>query len=177
MRYDADNVERALNHWSNVPPTGNVLSKLTNKNHDQSTIFLLKSQPVDGFNMLNHHYLEFDGLAWHPGAPNYPIFVESEAGDDSTTRAIYETCNTCARKFMSINFDNDRQFNLIVNNCQTQLGHSSQTSFTLLFLLSLITLIFLKSWILIILNLTAFVALFFSKEKNKILFDKCKHII
>lgn len=176
-RYNEEDMKKALKYWTH-DECKMLDSRLLN-NKSPTTIFLVQTDSVSFFAPLKHYYIEFDHLQWHPGAPTNPIFesvANQKVPEEGNLIGIYEACDVCSKEFMRINFKSDNSFNILINNCQIQFGEISQTVVSVIAIGSLLTLVFLRSWLIILFLFIAVISILFAKKKKALHYDKCIHI-
>lgn len=154
-------------------------SRFINKN-SKTIFFIVRSVPVENFSLFEHYYITFEKYEWHPGAPFDKILeYRNESMDESSSkvRSVLEMCTDCSIEFMLLNFERDKNFNILFNNCQMQCGENLQTVVGLIAILSTILFIFIQSFIILIILICALAALIISRPRsNKIVFDHCTHV-
>lgn len=182
-RYNEKDIEEALKIWPNKqPPVKEIPSRLLHKDNahfNDTTIFIVRSSAISYIPVLHHYYIEFNGLEWHPGAPGDPIFEDKriESGRSMQLRKIIECCAFCSRKYMHSNFERDKGFNLIFNNCQIQFGVIAESLLAIFFIVTLIVAICMKSLFIITINIVSLLSIIFtSVHDGEIEYKVCEHV-
>lgn len=183
-RYNEADINEALNIWpAKEPPSALIPSRLLHYKNDNcnelTTIFIVRSSAISYVPVLHHYYIEFNGLEWHPGAPHDPIFEpkrENRRGN-MQLRKIIECCEYCARIYMNSNFERDKGFNLIFNNCQIQFGVIAESLLAMFFIVTLIVGIIIKSLFVIVINAVSLISIIITSVHDKeIEYEVCTHI-
>lgn len=194
QKYSPDNIDDALKPWEyarkKVPKTKSITSrfassmlpalKIKTNNIIKTSFIVYKAYSIfDNIKILQHYYMVIDGMTWHPGfIDDLKIYHPDDT--DGNVIKIEEICHFCLYHKMLRNFEADKKFNIITNNCQRITGHMVETALAIIYhvllSVSLISgnLIFLIAAILIFLSIYMYNKLI--SESKTIPIKYCVHI-
>lgn len=192
-KYTDEKIKDALAQWvdysKDEPKEFSIESRIMNKSSiSRTNIIIYRKYPLyERFTFPSHYYMTIDDKVWHPGyGDDMNIFLaETSTNDESNSRnsiiEIKEKCNYCVYWELYRNFQADKHFNIMVNNCQVIMGMFAETICILIIFISLLTSVITGYYIFIVLSLFLFCVLFifsFSSHcTEKFTFSTCPHII
>lgn len=183
-KYDNKKISQALEPWLEYahtePDISSLRSRMIDKNANTS-IVLSKKQSLFNFSAFpSHYYLAVDGKIWHPGNRSTETIFTTEDCVDSFVVSIEELCYHCTYHKLLRLFSNDRQFNVITNNCQKIMGYFFETVSIIVYHASLILFLLTDLLVFFLLSLSiVFIALLYaymSRARNHVLYKTCKHV-
>lgn len=191
-KYTDEKITEALSKWSeyskNEPQEYSIESRLMNSPEVGLTnIIIYRKYPLyDRFTFPSHYYMTIDDKIWHPGyGDDLNIFqkktvtTENENNRNSIIE-IKEKCNYCVYWELYRNFQSDRHFNIMSNNCQVIMGMFTETICILIIIISLIVTTITGYYIFLLISLFFFLVLFiFSLSTHctdKFNFSTCVHV-
>lgn len=190
-KYTDDKIKTALAKWSeyskNEPKERSIESRLMkNSTNNQTNILIYRKYPLyEKFTFPSHYYMTIDDKIWHPGyGDDENIFQQETIAENSNNRngiiEIKEKCNYCVYWELYKNFQSDRHFNLMSNNCQVIMGMFAETICILIIAISLIATTITGYYVFLLIALFFFLVLFiFSLSTHctqKFRFSTCIHI-
>lgn len=137
-KYTDEKVKEALKPWvnssNNEPQKYSIKSRLINNSTTKETnIVIYRKYPIFyTFTFPSHYYMSIDEKIWHPGyGDDMNIFQKettSVVGSDRySIIEIMEKCNYCVYWELYRNFQSDKHFNIMTNNCQVIMGMFAET--------------------------------------------------
>lgn len=189
-KYTDEKITNALSQWVNFskhePLQHSIESRLMNNAAHVTNIIIYRKYPLyEKFTFPSHYYMTINDKIWHPGfGDDMNIFQErtdTNGNDKHGIIEIKEKCNYCVYWELYRNFQSDKNFNIMVNNCQVIMGMFAETICILIILITLITGAITGYYVFLIISLFFFlVLLMFSMathRKEKFTFSTCPHII
>ncbi|WBR61424.1 baculoviridae AC81 [Drosophila suzukii associated hytrosavirus 1] len=190
-KYTDEKIEAALSQWvddsKQEPDEHSIESRLMNNSSVKHTnIIIYRKYPLyQTFTFPSHYYMTIDEKIWHPGyGEDLNIFQTKTDDDDSDSHGIIEIkekCNYCVYWELYRNFQADKHFNIMANNCQVIMGMFAETICLLIITISIITSAITGYYIFLIVALFFFFVLFvfsFATHcREKFVFSTCPHII
>lgn len=189
-KYTNEKVTDALAQWvqysKDEPLKHSIESRLINNSSITKTnIIIYRKYPLfDRFTFPSHYYMTIDEKIWHPGyGDDMNIFQEEKNYNNNRNSiiAIKEKCNYCTYWELYRNFQSDKNFNLMVNNCQVVMGMFAETICLLIIIISLITSAVTGYYMFLLVSLFFFFVLFIFSTithcTDKYIFSTCPHII
>lgn len=189
-KYTDEKIKEALKNWEYAkdrdPPLSSVTSRLSK--YEKTTSDLSSSIIVHKIysllpciNVINHYYLVIDGKVWHPGyTDEAEIYLEYDTEKNSIISCIEEKCHYCVYHMMKRNFLKDRNFNIITNNCQRITGHSTETTFAVIYHLCIIGGMFTGSILFLIAAAICFLVIILynihGRQQKSLYIHQCPHI-
>lgn len=189
-KYTDEKIEKALAQWVDdskyEPQLHSIESRLLNNSSvTRTNIIIYRKYPLyEKFTFPSHYYMTIDEKIWHPGyGDDMNIFQKETSSDDNSRHSIIEIkekCNYCVYWELYRNFDADKHFNLMANNCQVVMGMFAETICLLIILVSLILSCLTGCYIFLLIMLFFFFVLFifsfFTHCTNKFAYSTCPHI-
>lgn len=192
-KYTDEKITAALTQWAddskNEPAKNSIESRLLNNSSiAQTNILIYRKYPLyEKFTFPSHYYMTIDDKIWHPGyGDDMNIFqTETTQTNDSNNRnsiiEIKEKCNYCVYWELYKNFQSDRHFNIMTNNCQVIMGMFAETICILIISISLIASVITGYYVFLLIVLFFFFVLFIfsfaTHCTDKFSFSTCSHII
>ena len=188
-KYTPDKIDAALLQWvddsKNEPKKYSLESRLiTNSSMTKTNMIIYRKYPLyEKFSFPSHYYMTIDDKIWHPGYGDDMNIFQSDSvngNDRNSIIEIIEKCNYCVYWELYWNFQSDKNFNIMSNNCQVIMGMFTETICILVIIVSVISSALTGHYVFLIIFLFAFVVLFmFSLSTNcydKFTFSTCPHI-
>lgn len=190
-KYTDDKVAEALSQWENYaknePQEHSIESRLLNNtNNKQTNIIIYRKYPLyEKFTFPSHYYMTIDDKIWHPGYGDDLNIFQVETANDNINRysiiEIKEKCNYCVYWELYRNFQADKHFNIMINNCQVIMGMFAETICLFIIIFAIVMAALTGYFVLLIIALFFFFVLlifsFFTHCTDKFMFSTCKHII
>lgn len=153
---------------------------MIDKNSNTSIILSKKHSLLNFSAFPSHYYLVVDGKIWHPGNGSAETIFTAEDCVDSFVISIEELCYHCTYHKLLRLFCNDRQFNVVTNNCQKIMGYFFETVSIIVYHASLVVFLLTDLLAFFLLSLSIIcVALLYeyiSRARNNVLYNTCKHV-
>lgn len=188
-KYTDEKIKAALEQWAgdaeNEPRLYSIESRLmNNSNVTKTNIVIYRKYPLyERFTFPSHYYMTIDDKIWHPGYGDDPEIFQAKTSDDNSRHGIIEIiekCNYCVYWELFRNFQSDRNFNIMVNNCQVIMGMFAETICILIMVMATISAAITGHFIfLLIFIFCFFVLLIFSSAthyRDRYPFSTCPHI-
>lgn len=190
-KYTDEKIKNALEQWSDdskiEPLLDSIESRLLNNSSASKTnILIYRKYPLyEKFSFPSHYYMTIDDKIWHPGyGDDMNIFQKETPQDNSNNRnsiiEIIEKCNYCVYWELYRNFQSDKHFNIMANNCQVIMGMFAETICIAIITISLVASALTGHFIFILIVLFFFLVLFFfsfaTHCTNKFTISTCPHI-
>ena len=189
-KYTEEKVNDALSTWvaysKTEPQKESIESRLiNNKKPSITNIIIYRKYPLyEKFSFPSHYYMTINDKIWHPGyGDDMNIFQTETSGDNPCRNGIIEIkekCNYCVYWELYRNFQSDKNFNIMLNNCQVIMGMFAETVCIFIIIISLMTSAITGYYIfLVIMLFFFFVLLIFSFSTHctdKFTFSTCPHI-
>lgn len=190
-KYTPEKIADALAQWvndsKNEPQEHSIESRLLNNMSQKKTnIIIYRKYPLfDCFTFPSHYYMTIDDKIWHPGyGDDMNIFLNETTQSDNNRNSIIEIkekCNYCVYWELYRNFQSDKDFNIMANNCQVIMGMFTETICLIIIILCLTTGALTGHYIFLLVSIFLFVTLFiFSLTTHctdRFPFSTCPHII
>lgn len=194
-KYTEEKINLALAKWvaysKNEPANFSIESRLMSPRSTslrQTSIFVYRKYPLyTKLTFPSHYYLTIDDKIWHPGFADDLNIFQTETSPTEEERSNYsiieikEKCNYCSYWEMHRNFEADKHFNLMANNCQVVVGMFAETICIILLSVALIASVITGYYLFLIFALFLFFVLFFfsfaTHCTDKVPFSTCPHII
>lgn len=190
-KYTDEKVKEALSTWvedsKSEPPKESIESRLmNNKSMANTNIIIYRKYPLyEKFTFPSHYYMTINEKIWHPGYGDDMNIFRTEASGDNPSRngiiEIKEKCNYCVYWELYRNFQADKNFNIMVNNCQVIMGMFAETICIFIIFVSLLASAITGYYIFLMVVLFFFlVLLVFSLSTHctdKYTFSTCPHIV
>lgn len=191
-KYTKEKIDEALKEWTEYsekePALHSIESRLINKSSaDQTNIIIYRKYPINNIlRFPNHYYLTINDKIWHPGYGDDDNIFQTEISNENdiyhnSVIEIKEKCNYCAYWELYNNFEGDRHFNIMVNNCQVIMGMFAETICIIVIIVSLITTTFTGYYVTMLIAIFVFLVLFvfsiLTYRREKVSFSVCRHII
>ncbi|ACD03567.1 Ac81-like protein [Musca domestica salivary gland hypertrophy virus] len=190
-KYTEEKVKAALEEWADdakkEPKLCSIESRLmNNSNVTKTNIIIYRKYPLyERFTFPSHYYMTIDDKIWHPGyGDDMNIFQTKTPGSDEGLRhgiiEMKEKCNYCVYWELYRNFQSDRNFNIMVNNCQVIMGMFAETICILIIIVAVVSGAITGHYAFMLLFIFLFcVLLIFSSTthcRDKYTFSTCPHI-
>lgn len=190
LKYTDEKIKDALKQWNYAkdkpPQLASINSRIVKPEQSPSDIgssFIVHKvySLLPCINIINHYYLVIDGKVWHPGYVEDPeIYLDYDTETDSVIYCIEEVCHYCVYHIMKRNFLQDKNFNIVTNNCQRITGHLTETAISMVFVFCLVGGIFTgKMMFLLFAILCIFIVLIFNKhgkQQKSLYIAHCQHV-
>lgn len=190
-KYTYDKIKEALEPWSkdskNEPALASIPSRLIKNNQTENTNMIVyrKYSILQKLSFPSHYYLTIDDRTWHPGyGDDMDIFQKEDHSIYDPNRSVIEIkekCNYCVYWEMYKNFNSDKNFNLMVNNCQVIIGLFAETVCLFIMLFSIIMSAITGAMMFLLMAAFFLTVLFlFTKStycNESFQFSTCPHII
>lgn len=190
-KYTDEKIEEALSRWAadskNEPSERSIESRLmTSVLPSKTNIIIYRKYPLyDKFTFPSHYYMTIDEKIWHPGYGDdmniYQTATSSEFTNHPSIIEIKEKCNYCVYWELYRNFQSDKHFNIMSNNCQVIMGMFAETICIIIILISLIVGALTGLYVFLVVSLFFFfVLLIFSITTHctdKFTYSICPHIM
>lgn len=192
-KYTSEKIETALSEWKdfskNEPRLESIESRLMNNNSGskETNIIIYRKYPIyKNMTFPSHYYLTVDNKIWHPGyGDDMNIFQTQTSNNvDSNNYSIIEIkekCKYCVYWELYKNFQSDKHFNVMINNCQIIMGMFAETICIIIIVISVIIAALSGHFIFLLITLYFLLVLFifsfatYRTETYK--FSTCPHII
>lgn len=189
-KYTEEKIAQALSPWvddsKNEPALHSIESRLLNNSSITKTnIIIYRKYPLyEKFTFPSHYYMTIDDKIWHPGyGDDMNIFQMETSSNDFSRHSIIEIkekCNYCTYWELYGNFEADKHFNIMANNCQVIMGMFAETICLLIIMTSLILSAITGCYLfLVIMSFLFFVLFIFSFSTHcteKFPYSTCPHI-
>lgn len=189
-KYTDDKISRALEEWAEDSKTEPALHSLesclmNNGAPKKTNIIIYRKYPIyERFTFPSHYYMTVGNKIWHPGYGDDINIFQTETPSDNAKNSIIEIkekCNYCIYWEMYRNFQSDKHFNIMTNNCQVVMGMFTETICILIIMISLVFAALTGYYIFLVVVVFFFVVLFvfsFSTHcTHKYTFSSCPHIL
>lgn len=190
-KYTDEKVQEALQQWQkdskHEPEKHSIESRLINISSVKDTnIIIYRKYPLlHHFTFPSHYYMTINDRIWHPGYGDDMNIYQSETSSEDNSRhgiiEIKEKCNYCVYWELYNNFQADKHFNIMANNCQVIMGMFAETICLLIITVSIIAGAITGYYIFLIVALFFFFVLFVfsyaTHRTEKFTFSTCPHII
>lgn len=189
-KYTDEKIAEALKPWvedSKIEPKRySIESRLMNNSSITKTnIIIYRKYPLyERFTFPSHYYMTIDDKIWHPGYGDDPNIFQTETSSKDHSRhsiiEIKEKCNYCVYWELYRNFQADKHFNIMANNCQVIMGMFAETICILIIFISLLTSAITGCYLFLLIVLFLVCVLFFfsfaTHCTDKFVFSTCQHI-
>lgn len=189
-KYTSEKIENALAQWvddSKIEPEKYSIESrlLNNSSIIKTNIIIYRKYPLyEKFTFPSHYYMTIDEKIWHPGyGDDMNIFQTETSSDDRSRHSIIEIkekCNYCTYWELYRNFEADKHFNIMANNCQVIMGMFAETICILIIVVCLIMSALTGYFVFIIVMIFFFIVLFifsiFTHCTDKFVYSTCPHI-
>lgn len=188
-KYTPESIKKALEPWEIYKDLSvkkgqfvprSYAKDINGQIEKHTVIFVNKKYPLYNNRLMpSHVFTRIDGIVFHPGAPHLDIF-ELDETRDSTVVSIEEKCKKCAYYHIKNLIEKDKNFNILINNCQVIMGHSHETYLLLIAYVLLILYVITGKAKLTYgtLVIVIFVIIYegLSSSHNKFSYSTCEHV-